>query len=104
MKFARLLLRTAILSLAAAAFVWLTGIFGDSRQISAPNRGWQAERAHRASTPRVAKFAEFLGAGVIVAVVAAIGRIIFRLRLSPAPRNAGQPILLDLRAGTSPIE
>jgi hypothetical protein len=98
MKLVRLLSRIALLSLAAAAFAGLTEILGGSVRTALPNPGWQAERAHRQSAPQVRYFfTEFAGELVLVAVFAAVGRIVLRLRLSPVSRSEGQPILLDLR-------
>jgi hypothetical protein len=97
-KLARLLSRIVLLSLAAAAFVGLTGMYGRSVRTVLPNPGWQAERAHRQSAPQVRYFfTEFGGELILMAVFAAVGRIIFRLRLSPPSRSEGQPTLLDLR-------
>jgi hypothetical protein len=95
-KLVRVLSRLALLSLAAAAFVGLTGIYGGSVRPPLPNPRWQAERRHRPSAPHVSQFPEFVGEGVVLALYAVAGRIVFRLRLSPASRSEGQPILLDL--------
>jgi hypothetical protein len=97
MKLLNLLSRIALLLLCAAAFVGLTGIYARSVRIPLPSPGWQAMRRHRPSSPQVGEFPEFLGEGLIVALFLLAGRITLRLRLSPAPRNEGQPILLDLR-------
>ncbi|MGA8593424.1 MAG: hypothetical protein WB676_01660 [Bryobacteraceae bacterium] len=96
MKFVRVLLRSAFLSLAAAACAGLTAIYGGSVRRPLPNPGWQAARQHRPSAPEVGKFPEFVGEAVTVAIYAVAGRIVFRLRLSPASRSEGQPILLGL--------
>jgi hypothetical protein len=93
-------MRIALLSLAAAAFVGLTGMFGRSVRLALPNPGWQAERAHRQSAPQGRYFfTEFGGEFILLAVCAAVGRVVLRLRLSPASRSEGQPILLDLHRG-----
>ena len=97
MKTIRLLSRIALLSLAAAGFVRLTAIFGDSVQTQLPNRGWQAERRRRPSPPQLRYVAEFFGEGMVIAIYAVAGRLVFRLRLSPVSRAEGQPIFLDLR-------
>jgi len=96
-KLIRVLSRIALISLAAAAFVGLTVIIFGSGHPVLPSPGWRAERGHRQSAPqRRYFFTEFAGEFVLVAVFAAMGRVIFRLRLSPASRNEGQPILLNL--------
>jgi hypothetical protein len=96
MKFVRVLSRLALLSLVAAAFAALTGIYGGSVRPPLPNPEWRAGRQHRPSAPEIGKFPEFIGEGMIVAIFAVAGRIVFRLRLSPASRSEGQPILLGL--------
>jgi hypothetical protein len=92
----RVLSRVALLSLAAVVFVGLTGMYGRSVRPSLPDRVGQAERQHRASQPRISQFPEFIGYVFLLLFFAGIGRIAFRLRLSPPPRNEGQPILLGL--------
>jgi hypothetical protein len=95
-KLVRVLSRTALLSLVAGAFVGLTGIYGGSAQAPLPNPHSQAERAHRPSAPQFGYFPEFLGEGMLLAVYALAGRLVFQLRLSPVSRSKEQPILLDL--------
>jgi len=96
MKLVRLLLRIALLSLVAGAFVGLTQIYGGSTQPPLPGPRSQAEREHRASGPEVTEFPEFVAGVVEVALFALMGRIIFRMRLSSVPRGEEQLILLDL--------
>ena len=96
MKLVRVLPRLALLSLAASAFVGLTGIYGGLVRAPLPNPSWQAERRHRPSAPHVTLFPEFVGEGMVLALYAFGGRIVFRLRLSPVSRSEGQPISLDL--------
>ena len=96
MKFVRVLARLAFLSLAAAVFVGLTGIYGSSVRPPLPNPSWQAERRHRPSAPQVSLFPEFVGEGMVLALYAVAGRLVLRLRLSPVSRSEGQPISLDL--------
>jgi hypothetical protein len=95
-KLVRLLSRLALVSLAAAAFVGLTGIYGGSVRPPLPNPRWQEERRHRPSAPLVSQFPEFFGGGVELALYALAGRIVFRLRLSPVSHSERQPILLNL--------
>ena len=99
MKFVRVLSRLALLSLTAAAFAGLTAIYGGSVRPPSPNPEWRAWRRHRPSTPEVGKFPELVGEGMVLAMYAVAGRIVLRLRLSPAPRSEGQPILLGLHRG-----
>jgi hypothetical protein len=96
MRFIRVLSRLAPLSLVAAAFAGLTGIYGGSVRSPLPDPQWRAGRDHRPSAPEVLLFPEFVGEGMIVAIFAVGGRIVFRLRLSPPPHSEGQPILLGL--------
>jgi hypothetical protein len=96
MRFIRVLSRLALLSLVAAAFAGMTGIYGGSVRSPSPDAQWRVGRDHRPSAPEVRLFPEFVGEGMIVAVFAAGGRIVFRLRLSPPSRSEGQPILLGL--------
>ena len=100
MKFVQVLSRLALLSLAAAAFSGLTGIYGGSVRSPLPNPQWRAWRRHRPSAPEVGQFPELIGEGMVVAIYAVAGRIVFRLRLSPASRSEGQPISLNLHRGT----
>jgi hypothetical protein len=98
-KLVRVLSRLALLSLAAAAFVGLTGIYGGSVQPHLPNPRGQAVRRHRPSAPQVSRFPEFVGEGMLLAFFAVAGRIGLRLRLSPVSRSEGQLIMLGLHRG-----
>jgi hypothetical protein len=94
-KLVRVLSRLALLLLAAAAFAVLTAIYvGSVRTV--PDSSSKAERQHRPAAPRVNLFLEFIGEGMLLALYAFAGRIVFRLRLSPVPRSEGKPIALDL--------
>lgn len=99
MKLVRVLSRLALLSLAAAAFVGLAGIYGSSVRSPLPDPRWQAGRNHRPSEPEVSQFPEFIGEGFLLVFFAVIGRIALRLRLSPVSRSEGQPISLNLHRG-----
>ncbi len=96
MKLVRVLSRLALLSVAAAAFVGLTGIYGGAVRAPLPNPSSLAERRHRPSAPHVSLFPEFVSEVMVLALYAFGGRIVFRLRLSPVSRGEGQPITLDL--------
>jgi hypothetical protein len=96
MKFVRGLSRLALLCLAAAAFAGLTGIYGSSVRLPIPDPQWRAARLHRPPAPEAGKFPELIGEGMVVAIYAVGGRIVFRLRLSAPSRSEGQPILLGL--------
>ncbi len=96
MKLVRILLRLALLSLAAAAFAGLTWMYGNSVSPPSPDRGLQEWLQHRPSAPDAWKFLELVPGGAAVAIFAVAGRILFRLRLSPASRGEGQPISLGL--------
>jgi hypothetical protein len=99
MKLVRVLSRLALLSLAAAAFVALTKIYGDSAPPPLPYPGierFQATHRHPPSAPNAARFPEFLRYSLAFAIFAVGGRLAFRLRLSPASPSDEQPILLGL--------
>lgn len=96
MKLVRVLSRLRLISLAAAAVVALTAIVGGAVRIPPPNARWQAQREQRRSGPQGGKFAEFIGAGGLVAFWTLAGRIAFRLRLAPESLGEGELILLGL--------
>lgn len=100
MKFARVLSRVVILSLAAGAFAGLTGIYGGSVGPPLSDSQWRAGRDHRPSAPEAGQFPELIGEGVVLAIYAVAGRIVLRLRLAPVSRGKGQPILLGLDRGS----
>jgi hypothetical protein len=95
-KLVRVLSRLALLSLAAAVFVGLTGVYGGSVPPPVPGPRYQAKHRNPPASPQSSEFLGFVRAGVEVALFAVAGRIGLRLRLSPVPHNEGHPILLDL--------
>ena len=99
MKFVRALSGLGLLSLVTAAFAALTAICGNSGRPPSPDPELQTWRQHRPSAPQLGYFPEVIGELVGVVMIAAAGRIVFRLRLSPAPRSEGKPILLGLHRG-----
>jgi hypothetical protein len=102
-KLLRVLSRIALLSLAAAGFVGLTGIYGSSARTPSPEPVAQAERQHRPSEPELSQFPEFIGYVFFLVFWAGIGRVGLRLRLSPASPNERQLISLNLqRRGAGP--
>jgi hypothetical protein len=96
MKLVRILSRLALLSLAAAAFVALTKIYGDSSHPPLPYARFQAAHRHPPSAPNAAKFPEFIRYSLAFAIFAVGGRVAFRLRLNPPSPSEDQPILLGL--------
>jgi hypothetical protein len=99
MKLVRVLSRLAVLSLAAALFVVLTKIYGDSAPPPLPYPGiekFQNKHRHPPAAPNTAEFTEFIRWGLAVAIFAVAGRKVFRLRLNPASPSEEQPILLGL--------
>jgi len=92
----RVLLRIVLLSLAAALFTGLTGIYVRSKHSPVPNRQWQVARRNRPSAPQFSKFLEVVGESVQLGLFAVAGRIVFRLRLLPVSTREGQPIRLRL--------
>jgi hypothetical protein len=93
MKFVRLIVRLAVLLLAAASFIGLTLLYG---RASSPDPQWWEGRAHRASAPDASRFLEIVPGFVGIAIFAVGGRLVLRLRLSPASRAEGKPISLGL--------
>ena len=96
MTWIRALSRMALLSLAAAAFVGLTAIYGEVAPPQLPNPDWQAFRRHRAPAPHVGEFPEFVAEGMVVTIYAVAGRLLLRLRLSRVPYTQGKPIGLNV--------
>jgi len=95
----RVLVRLALLSLAAAVFAGFTGIYGSLVRTPVSNPMGRAERQHRRSEPEVTQFPEFIGYVFLFVFWAGIGRIALRLRLSPVSRSEVEPISLNLQRG-----
>jgi len=96
-KLVQVLPRLALLSLAAAVLVGLTVLYGGLVRTHLASPQEQEFRLHHPSAPQfVDEFPEFFAAVTEVALFALMGRLIFRLRLAPAPRDR-RPILLNLR-------
>jgi len=96
-KLARVLWRIALLSLAAAVFIGLTQVYaGSLRPPRFGDRYLRVRRNNRPSEPQAGRFPSFLGEGMLIALIAVAGRIVFRLRLTPASRSEDEVILLDL--------
>ena len=104
MKPARLLARLVLLLVAAAVFIGLTQFYAGSLRADSVNAYRRALRRHRPSEPQLSRFPSFLGAGMLFALIAVAGRLVFRLRLSPASENEDRVILLDLYRGPSKDE
>ena len=98
MKFVRLLSRLALLSLVAGVFAGLTAIYGSSVRPPLRNPRYHAKHRYRSPAPQASQFFGFITAGIDLAIFVAGGRVL-RLRLSPAQRNEGSPIVLDLSRG-----
>jgi|SRR4051812_27363546 hypothetical protein len=96
MKLVRVFSRILLISLAAAVFVGLTEMYGSSRRHRLPIASWQEERGHRPSAPQVGYFPDVIGDGIVLAIFAFAGRVIFRLRLSPVSRNEERLMVLGL--------
>jgi len=96
-KVVRIFSRLMLLLFIAAAFVGLTAIYGSSTHPALPNALYQEEQRHEPSSPEVGYFSQFVGYGIMLAVFCYAGRMLFRLRLNPAPHGEGQPIVLGLR-------
>lgn len=97
MKTARVLARLGLLSLAAAAVIGLTQEYAGSLRPRFVNPYRQEMRlSRRPDAPQLSRFPSFFGEGVLLALIAVAGRLVFRLRLSDASRSDGRAILLDL--------
>ena len=97
MKWKPVLPRLALLSLAAAAFIALAEMYVALTQPPVVSSHVQAARLHRRSEPQGGQFPELLGELMGLALLAAGGRIVFRLRLSGVPRSEGRLTSLNLR-------
>jgi hypothetical protein len=97
MKWKRVFPRLALLSLAAAVFVALTEMYAALMEPPVVSSHLQAARLHRRSEPQVSQFPEFVGELMGLALLAAGGRIVFRLRLSDVSRSEGRLTSLNLR-------
>ena len=96
MKVVRVMARLALLSLAAAAFVGLTDMYGRSVRLPLPDPHDRAVRGHRTSGPETGNFPEYLAEVITLAIYAGAGRIVFRLRLSPVSASSRQSVVLNL--------
>jgi hypothetical protein len=76
----------------------LTAVYGSSVRPPLRNPRYQAKHRYRPPAPQASQFFGFITAGIDVAIFAAAGRVL-RLRLTPAPRSEGSPIVLDLNRG-----
>lgn len=94
MKLARAFSRLSLLSLAAAVFAALTGLYGASLRPNLPDARWQAARWHRPPKPQIRYLPEFFGQFLVFALFTVAGRV-FRLRLSLVPRGQRQVISLN---------
>src|SRR5690348_6741132 len=90
-----LLSRLVLLLLVAGALFGLRVIYGT---FVLSNARWQSEQQDSSPyAPDVGYFPDFVYRAALLAVFCLAGRVVFRLRLNPAPRGEGQPILLGLR-------
>jgi hypothetical protein len=81
----KLMGRIAMIALAAAIFVGLTGMLADSIHPHR-NRHGETERRRRPSEPRLDRLPNFLGQFVLMALIVIGGRTVLRLRLIDPPR------------------
>lgn len=100
MKIVHVLSRIAFLSLAAAAFVGLTYIYGRSVRLPLSDPHDRAVRAHRPSGPHATEFPEFLADAIVITLYAVAGHVVFRLRLSTKSHSNKQPVILSLHKGS----
>ena len=84
MRVVRMLSQLILLSLAAAIFTLLTVAYGKYVAPSFPGQHWQM---HRSLTPKISELPEFIGEVILISLCAVVGRVVFRLRLSPPSRR-----------------
>src|SRR5690348_11406988 len=96
MKGARLLARLAVLALAVVVFIGLIQMYAGSMRPPFGNARRQLARRNRPSEPQAGRLPSFVGEILLLALIAVAGRIVFRLRLSAAPRSDEHVILLEL--------
>jgi hypothetical protein len=84
MKVVRKLSRLVLLSLVATMFALLTSAYGKYVASPLPSQHWQP---HRSLTPKISELPEFIGEAMLIALCAVVGRVVFRLRLSPPSRR-----------------
>ena len=104
MRVGRVISRLAILLIVGAAFVGLSAVYLRSADPLMPNARGQWEIRHQPSAPGVGYVVDFVGYAILLAMFAWLGRMLFRLRLNPAPRNEGKPILLALHETRRELE
>jgi hypothetical protein len=95
MRLVRLMSRILILLLAATALIGLEEVYSRSAY-PLTNPRLDAERRHQPSAPEVGYISQFIGYALFLTMCALGGRLVFRMRLNPAPRTDGHPLLLDL--------
>jgi hypothetical protein len=81
-KLARVVARIAILAVAAALFIGLTGIWASAIESHERSERRFGRVVRRARWPQLRRLSSFAGELVIFAAIAAGGRMILRLRLT----------------------
>ena len=97
MKLLRVLARITVLSLAACVFIGLTEIYAGWLRPPFERPRVQAARRHRPSEPQISRLHSFIFEGMLLALMTAAGRIVFRLRLSAGVRKEEEAIVLHLQ-------
>jgi len=87
-KLARVVARIAMLMVAAAVFIGLTGIWANAIESRERSERRFGREVRRARWPQLRRLYSFAGDLVILAAIAAGGRLILRLRLTE--RAAGK--------------
>lgn len=96
MTSARLLLRIVVISLAAAVFIGLIGIYAGSLKPDLKNPYRQVSPQNRASAPQLSRWPGFIGGCILLVLCAVAGRTVFRLRLSGPSGSEDRMIFLNL--------
>jgi hypothetical protein len=97
MKWGRQVARLALICLAAALFIGVTETYVAFTPPPVVNSRLPPRRIDRPSEPQISRLPAFIGEGLGIALLVAVGRIVFRLRLSSGSRSDERLTSLSLR-------
>ncbi len=75
----KIVARVLLILVAAAVFVWLASLWAHG--VYEPAQGW-GRISHRDRWPEMRRWAKFAGECVLFALLAVVGRVVLRLRLT----------------------